>query len=271
MTCKILTRSTKSVSLTGHECEMCCMHCGGKFLKGMIPIHSIDIGSLKKQGIKSLLISGGMDAATYSVPVYDHLEALKELKENGFLLNFHTGLIDTSLKGATEFFQLADRISFDLNFSPNVLRKIYRMPDVTADRVKRVFESLYQEAGGKVVPHLCAGLDFGRIGPEYEVLDYLKGFPELEKIVFIVFFRKKGTDMEHSPLPEISELNELFRYATDRFMPGVKVVLGCMRSFSGPYAADIEKAAVDAGFYAVVNPRSCLDVDMEISDVCCAF
>ena len=176
---KIITSATRSISLTGHTCELSCMHCGGKFLKGMIPIEKVDPCALKRAGIKTLLISGGMNAKTYNVPVYEHLQCLKTLKDHGFKLNFHTGLLDICNSKFDEFMALADRISFDLNFSKDVLQKVYGMNKVTEKKVKHVFEAIYQKGGDKLVPHICAGLDFGKISSEYRVLDYLSSFNKI--------------------------------------------------------------------------------------------
>lgn len=273
----IQTSKTASVSLTGKNCELNCSHCGKKFLKGMIPIDDININKLKNKGITSLLISGGMNSADFQIPIYENVSKLKKLKEAGFLLNFHTGLIDTSDQLFDDFINIADKISFDLHLNNDILRNIYKMKKVNVNYVKKVFEKIYNELlinnmQDKLVPHICIGLNYGKIGFEYEVLDYLKKFEKISKIILILFLRKKGTEMENVALPEIDDIKNVFKYSVNNFVPAKKIVLGCMRTFKGEYAKMIEKSAIECGIKTIVNPKN---IDFSPSDLekgqCCAF
>ena len=79
--------NTLVVSQTGTHCELDCAHCGGRYLRHMVPIWEAQGGAAT-----SCLISGGCDRQG-RVPVSHHLDKVMELR-SGRVLNWHVGLID---------------------------------------------------------------------------------------------------------------------------------------------------------------------------------
>ena len=63
---------TKSISVTGNQCEQDCAHCGGHYLKAMLPISAMEASSAT-----SFLISGGCKADG-TVPIGEHVDQLKK-------------------------------------------------------------------------------------------------------------------------------------------------------------------------------------------------
>jgi uncharacterized radical SAM superfamily protein len=117
---------TLVVSLTGRHCELDCAHCGGHYLESMIPVWEA-----QPQGATSCLVSGGCDA-TGRVPVMEHLETVRELRQ-GRIMNWHVGLIDQAEAEAIAPF--VDVISFDFVGDDETVREVYGIEAIVDDYV----------------------------------------------------------------------------------------------------------------------------------------
>ena len=230
---------TLGISLTGTSCAMQCAHCGGHYLRGMVPIEDADA-----TGKTSCLISGGCDGQG-RVPVTMHLARIAALRA-GRVLNWHVGLI-----GEGEMLAIApyvDVISFDFVGDNQTIRDVYGL-DYTVDDYVRSYVMLRQHA--RVVPHLALGLRGGQFCGEYPALNMLQAVG-LDALVLLVFIPTPGTRYAHCQPPPLAEVAEFLLTARCTF-PDVPIYLGCMRP-GGRYRRDLDPLAVRAGVNKIVNP-----------------
>lgn len=259
-------KSTVSVSVTGTVCQLNCKHCGRHYLEKMLPLPRIDE---LPEGTKSLLISGG-SLSDGKVPVLERIGELEKLKEKGYRLNFHVGLVDG--REAREIARLADAVSFDFIGDDSTAKKVYNL-DATADDYRRSFEHLLAHTE-KVYPHITVGLDCGRISHEYGAVEILSRY-ELEKVVFIVFIPTPGTAFERCAPPDIGKTEEIFGLARKSF--GCELNLGCMYP-KGKLREEVAMAAVRSGFDLITQPTRRIveylesdGYEIEVQDECCVL
>ncbi len=254
--------STLVVSLTGADCELDCAHCGGHYLKSMVPIWRAD-----PEGATSCLISGGCDSRG-RVPVTSHLDRVKDIRP-GRIMNWHVGLIGQA--EAQVIAPYVDIISFDLVGDDDTIREVYGLECgveeyVAAYRLLRSYAS--------ILPHITVGLKGGRIAGEYKALDMLQELGP-EALTFIVFIPTPGTRYAEREPPSVEEVLELLIDARLRF-PTVPIHLGCMRPH-GEYRDRLDPLAVRAGVNVIVSPaRTAVTLGREMGlevdrrEECCA-
>jgi len=253
---------TLAVSLTGTDCELDCAHCGGHYLKSMVPVWRAN-----PQGAESCLISGGCDTKG-RVPVTSHLDEVSRLRA-GRIMNWHVGLIGQA--EAEVIAPYVDVISFDFVGDDETIREVYGLEAGVGDYVA-AYELLRSYA--TVVPHITVGLKGGRIAGEYEALDILEELG-LEALTFIVFIPTPGTQYSDREPPRPEEVVDLLVEARLRF-PGVPIQLGCMRP-RGKYRDRLDPLAVRAGVNVIVSPSrgavtvaEKLGLMVEWREECCA-
>ena len=253
---------TLAVSLTGTDCELDCAHCGGHYLKSMVPVWRAN-----PQGAESCLISGGCDTKG-RVPVTSHLDEVSRLRA-GRIMNWHVGLIGQA--EAEVIAPYVDVISFDFVGDDETIREVYGLETGVGDYVA-AYELLRSYA--TVVPHITIGLKGGRIAGEYEAVDILEELG-LEALTFIVFIPTPGTQYSDREPPRPEEVVDLLVEARLRF-PGVPIQLGCMRP-RGKYRDRLDPLAVRAGVNVIVSPsRGAVTVAEELGlmverrEECCA-
>jgi uncharacterized radical SAM superfamily protein len=228
---------TLVVSLTGDRCELDCAHCGGHYLRSMVPVWKAD-----GHDGKSCLISGGCDARG-RVAVTEHLDQVRTLRQ-GRIMNWHVGLI-----GETEAQAIApyvDVVSFDLVGDDETIQEVYGL-DATVEDYVATYELLRSYA--TVVPHVTVGLRAGRLSGEYRALEILEEVG-LDGLTFIVLIPTPGTRFAACDPPPPEQVAELLVEARLRF-PSVPIHLGCMRP-RGAYRDRLDPLAVQAG--VIVSP-----------------
>jgi uncharacterized radical SAM superfamily protein len=253
---------TLVVSLTGANCQLDCAHCGGHYLKSMVPVWSAD-----PQGAGSCLISGGCDTRG-RVPVTEWLDKVESMR-HGRIMNWHVGLI-----GQAEAEVIAphvDIISFDFVGDDETIREVYGLDRGVEDYVA-TYELLRSHA--TVLPHITVGLRAGRIVGEYKALDILEELG-LEALNFIVFIPTPGTRYAERKPPQVEEVLKLLVEARLRF-PTVPIHLGCMRP-RGEYRDRLDPLAVRAGLNVIVSPAKAavalaqeLGLQVDRREECCA-
>lgn len=253
---------TLAVSLTGTDCELDCAHCGGHYLKSMVPVWRAN-----PQGAESCLVSGGCDTKG-RVPVTSHLDEVSRLRA-GRIMNWHVGLIGQA--EAEVIAPYVDVISFDFVGDDETIREVYGLEAGVGDYVA-AYELLRSYA--TVVPHITVGLKGGRIAGEYEAVDILEELG-LEALTFIVFIPTPGTQYSDREPPRAEEVVDLLVEARLRF-PGVPIQLGCMRP-RGKYRDRLDPLAVRAGVNVIVSPSrgavtvaEKLGLMVERREECCA-
>jgi len=256
---------TLSVSVT-NSCSLNCAHCGGIYLQGMVPLDKA-LGS-KRGREKSYLVSGGCDKEG-KVPLLEHWVELEELAGRGFL-NLHVGLVNED--EASRLAEIATVISFDFVGDNEAIAAVYGLPCTVEDYISS-YRSLQRYC--RVIPHLCIGLNGGKIKAEYEALHLLKK-EAVEAISLIIFRPTAGTAFSGCVPPHPREVAAFI--ATARLMfPGTPLYLGCMRP-SGRYRETVDSFALRAGVNKIVLPAPSarfqaaeLGLEISLSEECCSF
>ena len=257
---------TGVLSVTGTACSLKCAHCGGKYLRHMLPIERR--GELDPSQISSWLVSGGCDSFG-RVPVERYVHVLPELSSK-WRLNMHLGLAsEEMIKNVAPFCQV---VSFDFLVDEDTIRDVYGFP-ASGEDFLRTYSMLRQHV--KVIPHICIGLHGGQISGE---LDALCALTEIgaDAIVFIVFIPTSGTLYENCMPPPIEGVARIIATARCLF-PQTPIYLGCMRPH-GRYRHVLDPMSVRAGVNRIVVPSqqgraeaSRLGLNASWIEECCAL
>lgn len=242
-----------AISITGSWCALRCKHCGGRYLEGMIPLLSPSkfrafCVELEQRGGVGLLVSGGCNQQGH-VPLERFYGALRWVKKNtDLIINVHTGLVDG--KRAEEIASTGiDIASVDMVGNEEIIRRIYGLK-ATVEDYWGTLNSLMESSIPLIVPHLCVGLNYGRISGEMETLKFLLS-AKPEEIVFIIFTPTRGTPMESVQPPSPIEVVRVIAL-TRLLLPEINLSLGCMRPRIE--RRDLETLALKAGVDKMVLP-----------------
>ena len=232
---------TLVVSLTGDHCELDCAHCGGHYLRHMVPVWDAD-----PQGATSCLISGGSDKGG-RVPVTSHLDMVERLRAHR-VMNWHVGLIGR--EEAEAISPYVDIISFDFVGDNETIAEVYGL-GARAEDYAATYQLLRSYA--TVVPHITVGLRGGSISHEYRALETLEKLG-VHGLVFIVLVPTRGTRYADCEPPPAEDVAALLVEARLRF-PAAPIHLGCMRP-RGEYRERLDPLAVRAGVNVIVSPSA---------------
>ena len=269
-----------AISITGSDCKLRCEHCNEKYLKSMKPILNSNslknyLFSLWENGGVGALISGGCEEDG-SVPIYNFLDAINEVKKNtDLIINTHTGLLNAST--AQKMAQSnVDLISFDVNVDPLIIKDIYHLDKDITDYENAI--KIMQQYELNIIPHICIGLYYGKLHKELDTIKFIKenfGNPPL--IVAIVLIPPKKSEKKFiTPEPlEIIKILTLLRI----IFPSTEISLGCMRPKTKNKEV-LEKLALKAGINRIVLPSKKTikwlkdnhpDVKLSFFSSCCAL
>ncbi|RDY29246.1 radical SAM protein [Romboutsia weinsteinii] len=259
---------TVAISTTNSECFLKCAHCNGHYLKNMTPINDYE-NKIKSKNVSSFLISGGCNFDG-DVPINKHIDTLKKLKEEGYKLNAHLGLMDE--ESINKVCKYLDIVSFDLVFDKDTIKEVYKI-DKNAQDYITAYETIKQNT--EVAPHICIGLKGGEIKGEYEVIEYLSNNPP-KKITFIVLIPTKNTEYEKVSPPDLNKVADVLCSARIS-LPNTEINLGCMRP-RGEYRSELDKIALMCGVNKIVLPsrsakNKAIEMDMNITEgkECCVL
>ena len=192
---------TLAISTTENKCSLKCAHCNGHYLNNMVSIEEYE-DKIKSRNINSFLLSRGC-IFQGDVPINKHINTLKTLKEKGFKLNAHLGLMEA--KDIESVCKYIDIVSFDLVFDKSTIEEVYKINKSREDYIK-AYETIKNST--KVAPHICIGLKGGKIKGEYEIINYLaKDSPEI--LTFIVLIPTKNTEYENVKPPNLERVADL--------------------------------------------------------------
>lgn len=248
----ITSDSFPSISVTGNSCSLMCQHCEGKLLSRLVPATTCD--DLEKQaiafykrGAKGILLTGGCDKRG-RVPIKNFVPAIRKIKKDtDLILIAHTGFISHEEALLLKDSGL-DGIGFDVMGDMNSVMKVYgiSVPE------KEYLESLAAISGSGLLifPHVCVGIDFGKLSGEYRALEMIRSI-EPTTVIITGLMPVPGTPMENIK-PDINDLEKVIRKAMEMF-PKTPVVLGCAHS-SGKDRAEIEKMALFYGVSGIAAP-----------------
>lgn len=247
---------TLALSTTKNECSLNCAHCNGHYLKNMTPIQDYEV-KIESRNITSFLLSGGCSYEG-DVPINAHIDTIKKLKQKGYKLNAHLGLMDE--KSIIELCKYIDIVSFDLVFDKETIKEVYKMDKYKEDYIK-TYNVIKENT--EIAPHICIGLKGGKIKGEYEIIEYLEKNPP-KKLTFIVLIPTKDTEYEKVAPPELEEVADLLCRARIN-LPNTEINLGCMRP-RGSYRKELDQLAIMCGVNKIVLPaKSAKDKATELN------
>ncbi|MBN1802881.1 MAG: radical SAM protein [Candidatus Lokiarchaeota archaeon] len=270
-----------SISLTGAECALECLHCDKKYLNGMTPIVQNEVLEefllrVATEGGTGALISGGCDSEG-AVPLLEYLDTIKKIKKNtNLIINAHTGLLTETTANALVNAGV-DIISFDITMDQNIISDIYRLKTKTPEDYKKSI-TLMKKKGLNVVPHICVGLYYGKLHKELEAIKFIKESKLKPSLIVLIALipPKHGKETFKIPDPvDLAKIIAIIRFA----FPDTEISLGCMRP-RGALKGDIEKLAIRAGINRLEIPsRDSLEwlkkldprVEFEFYSACCAI
>lgn len=259
---------TLAISTTGDNCNLSCAHCNGHYLKNMTPINDYK-SKIKTKNISSFLLSGGCSFEG-DVPINRNIETIKKLKEEGYKLNAHLGLMDR--KSIEDVCKHIDIVSFDLVFDKETIKEVYKIDKNKEDYIK-AYETIREVT--EVAPHICIGLKGGQIKGEYDIINYLSKNPP-KKVTFIVLIPTKNTEYENVSPPDLEKVCDVLCEARIS-LPNTEINLGCMRP-RGKYRKELDELAIMCGINKIVLPSNnakakAIDMNMTIEETkeCCVL
>ena len=253
-------RNFPAISITGAVCELDCAHCGGKYLSGMRSVEGPEelysvCQQLTDQGVEGALISGGCDA-TGQVMLEKYMGVLAKIKQDlDFVLNVHTGLLTPKL--AAELGRTgSDIASVDIVGDSETIKKVYGLEGAVGDYVNTL-KALKLGGIRRIVPHICIGLDYGKLKGEFKALDMIaEAEVTPEAIVFIILIPTPGSRMESCQPPRVEEVAKVIDHARAKHNE-TPLYLGCMRPKDKKfrdYTRNVELRAIEAGIHGIVLP-----------------
>ena len=248
----ITSNNFPCVSLTGSRCQLNCKHCGGILLSRLIPtnppekLEQIAL-RLANNGAKGMLITGGCDTRG-KVPTAAAAKSIKIVKQQTDLIVIaHTGFITPDEARALKDSGL-DGIAFDVVGDADTVRRVYGL-DVTGDDYLKSLQAI-SDAGINIFPHVCVGLDFGKMCGELPALELIRHIKPTT-VVITGLMPVAGTAMS-SVKPDPHDFAEVFCRAVELF-PDIPITLGCAHS-SGRDREMIERIALESGVFNIALP-----------------
>lgn len=240
------------ISVTGAECALQCEHCRGRLLETM---RSVRAGgelyelchSLAASGTRGVLISGGADALG-RVPLLRYAGEMGRVKALGLKVLVHTGLVDDALARALAEARI-DGAMLDIIGAEDTIRQVYHLQASLSDYETSLAN--LARYGVPAIPHVVAGLHYGRILGEEQALRMIARYP-LVALVLVVLNPLAGTPMEGVRPPGVAGIGRLFALARE-LLPQTPIMLGCARP-AGEQKRAIERLAVRAGFDGIAYP-----------------
>jgi lipoyl synthase len=272
-----MTCGTLAVSVTGPECRLRCLHCGGRILENMRPAvtpQALLQGAreMRKQGRNSLLVSGGA-RRDGSVPLEPFLPVLKQIRsETKLHILVHTGLVSPALADGLAEAGI-DAALIDIIGHEDTIRQVYHLPLSVGD-----YEASLRrltERGIPTAPHVVLGLHFGRFLGEDRALEVIGKYP-VKTVVLVGFRPIPGTALAGCLPPAPEEFGAFFTRAR-RCFPRTPVVLGCERPL-GRHRRETERLALEAGLDGMAFPlektlarAAALNLKTGFRENCCAL
>ena len=241
-----------SVSLTGSRCELNCKHCEGRLLSRLIPADSPEkleevARRIARGGAIGMLVTGGCDADG-KVPTATVAESIRRIKqETDLIIIAHTGFITPDEACALAAAGI-DGIAFDVVGDAGTVKRVYGINANRDDYLQSL--KAISDAGIDIFPHVCVGLDFGRLRGELRALELISEI-DPTTVVITGLMPIAGTPMS-SVKPDPYDFAEVFCRATELF-PEIPITLGCAHS-SGRDRELIEMIALRCGVLRVALP-----------------
>ncbi len=203
---------------------------------------------LKREGASGCLISGGC-LPDGSVPLDRFIEAIEKIKADlGLTVFVHVGIVSRDnaerLKQAN-----VDAALIDVIGDNETIGEIYNL-NVTVKDYEKALKVLSQ-TGLCFVPHVIAGLHYGRLKGEFYALQMISKYKP-SALVIIAFMPIHGTEMAYVKPPNPLDIARVLVTARVMF-PKTPIALGCMRP-KGRHWAETDVLAIKAGVDAIAFP-----------------
>lgn len=266
-----------SLSITGSKCGLDCNHCGGHYLEHMANVNTPEkmknfCIKLDEGGGTGVLVSGG-STSEGRVPLKPFFKTLKWVKQNtNLIINAHTGIVcEEDAKGISR--SGVDIASVDIVGDEETIKGVYGL-NYSVEEYTETLIHLKDAGIPTVAPHICVGLNFGRISGEYRALE-VAGDSNPDVIVILGLIPTKGTAMAEVEPPCNEEIIDIISYAKEKY-PETDVALGCMRSRKNK--SELEWQAIEAGVDRIATAsHSTLErakkkgYRVKVIDGCCAI
>ncbi len=210
-----------------------------------------------KRGARGMLVSGGLTKSG-KLPIKPFLGAIKELKEMGYIISVHTGIV-----GKEEALMLSkagvDIADYELILDKEAISRSKGL-DVDPELFVRGMELLLDESID-VVPHMVVGLP-GSSDDWIERASHVVRELGINRTVVLAFIPTPGTPLsnERSPTPEE------VKSAVDTLSKVSKVSLGCMRP---PWMKKDIDSLVLGSVDRIANPHYSLKLNKVLA--CCSI
>jgi len=168
-------------------------------------------------------------------------------RETSLFFLAHTGIINLSAAKALKDAGL-DGVSLDIVGNPATAKKVYGI-EIGPEKYRDSLIAL-EKNFGVVSPHVCVGLDFGKVSHEIEALKIVSSIKPTT-IEIIALMPLRGTPMENSR-PDPMDVAKIIAIA-QLWFPGTPINLGCAHS-KGTDRAMIEELALRAGVSGIALP-----------------
>jgi len=234
-----------AVSLTGNRCELQCEHCKGRLLDPMIQVTEPDelirkAVYLQRRGALGLLLSGGSDRRG-RLPWAKYSDAIGEMVEKtGLHVSAHVGFPDVDTCRQLEKIGVRQAL-LDVMGAEETASGVYHLEGLQTvrDALKSISQSRL-----RLVPHIVAGLHYGRMKGEEAALQMLSRHHPAALVV-VVLTGLKGTPMAGIAPPSPLEVARLIAKAR-LLMPHLPISLGCERP-RNKEGTELERLALRAG------------------------
>ncbi|MBN1683113.1 radical SAM protein [Candidatus Bathyarchaeota archaeon] len=230
-----------------------CRHCMGHYLKQMPNVDTPEklkafALNLEKKGGLGMLISGGCTPQG-KVPLEKFFPSILWIKENtNLLLNLHTGLIN-QVEAEKIVNSKVDYISVDVVGDNKTILNVYGLKNSVKDYLNTL-QNLRDSGAKNVIPHICIGLDYGKILGEYEAVKIATSINP-ETIVFISLIPTEGTEMQNVTPPLKEDILKIISF-TKKIDPNIELSIGCMRTKKGK--SIFEKETINQGITRMTMP-----------------
>jgi uncharacterized radical SAM superfamily protein len=246
-------RDFPTISVTGKGCALKCKHCGGRVLDTMYPATTPEkllelCEQLKHKGTLGCLISGGC-LPDGSVPLEKFVDSIERIKrELGLTVFVHTGTIGSNVAEKLRNAGV-DAALMDIVGSDETIEEIYNL-NVKVEDYESSLRALH-EAGIAFVPHVIAGLHYGKLKGEFHALQMISRY-EPSGLVIIAFMPIRGTEMARVEPPRPVDIAKVLAAARLMF-PKTPLTLGCMRP-KGEHRVRTDILAIKTGVNAIAFP-----------------
>lgn len=243
-----------TISITGPMCALSCKHCEGRLLEGLVPAGDSDALlrialKLGESGAFGMLVTGGCDGQG-RVGIERFLGAIREIKdETDLLVIAHTGFVTPRVAEMLAESGL-DGVALDVVGDSVTAKRVYGLDVAPEDYLQSMCALL--DAGVDLFPHVCVGLDFGRLSGEYQALRMIHEVSvSIPRVVITALMPLSGTLMAGKK-PDPADVLRVVCDAVELFSDR-SVLLGCAHSV-GRDRGLIEIFALDCGVTNIAVP-----------------